>query len=59
MVSFIADAAAPDAPRPAPSWLNFREAEGATALFDEACPLRPIAARAADAHRAASGSKRQ
>lgn len=59
VVSFIADNAAPDAPRPAPILLNLKAGEGATALLDEACPPKPIAARAADAHRVASDSKSQ
>ncbi len=45
MVSFVA--AAPDAPHPAPVELHPLAAEGGAALFDEACPPRPIASRAA------------
>jgi hypothetical protein len=56
IVSFIADAAAPDAPHPAPVELRPLAAEGGAALFDEACPPRPIASRAADAPRAATDS---
>jgi hypothetical protein len=59
VVSFIADAAAPDAPHPAPVELHLLAAEGGAALFDEACPPRPVASRAADAPRAASDSKSQ
>jgi hypothetical protein len=56
MVSFIA--AAPDAPHPAPVALHPLAAEGGAALFDEACPPRTIASRAADAPGVAvSGSK--
>ena len=54
----------PDAPHPAPVVLNPFAADGAAALFDEACPLKPIAARAVGAPRSAelpppavSGSK--
>ena len=58
VVSFVADRAAPDAPRPAPIMLSLRGAEGATALFDEACPLKLIASRAANAAPpSVSGSK--
>ena len=46
MVSFVADAAAPDAPHPAPVELRPLTADGGAALFEEACPPRPIAARA-------------
>jgi len=59
VVSFIADAAAPDAPHPAAVELHPLAAEGGAALFDEACPPRPVASRAADAPRAASDSKSQ
>ena len=59
IVSFIADAAAPDAPHPAPVELRPLAADGAAALFEEACPPRPIASRAADAPPAASGPKSQ
>ena len=60
VVSFIADAAAPDAPRPAPVVLTPLAADGGQALFDEACPLKPIASRAADAPRGiVSDSKSQ
>ena len=38
VVSFIADAAAPDAPHPAPVELRPLAADGAAALFEEACP---------------------
>jgi hypothetical protein len=57
MVSFIADAAAPDAPHPAPVELSPLGADGAAALFDEACPPRPVASSATDAPRVASDSK--
>ncbi len=59
MLSFVADAVAPDAPHPAPVELRLLAAEGGAALFDEACPPRLIAARAAGAKRAASDSKSQ
>jgi hypothetical protein len=59
ILSFIADAAAPVAPHPAPIALRPLAAEGGAALFDEACPPRPIALRAADALRAVSGPKSQ
>ncbi len=59
MVSFIADAGAPDAPRPAPVELRPLAADGGAALFDEACPPRPVAASATDAPRAASDPKSQ
>ena len=60
VVSFIADAAAPDAPHPAPVVLSPLAADGGPALFDEACPPKPIASRAADAPRGAvSDSKSQ
>jgi hypothetical protein len=52
VVSFVADDAAPDAPHPAPVVLSPLAADGGPALFDEACPPRPIASRAADAPRA-------
>jgi len=62
VVSFIA--AEPGAPHPAPIVLNPFAADGAASLFDEACPLKPIAARAVGAPRSAelpppavSGSK--
>ena len=47
VVSFVADAAAPDAPHPTPVALSPLAADGAAALFDEACPPKPIASRAA------------
>jgi hypothetical protein len=47
VVSFIADAAAPDAPHPAPVVLSPLAADGGPALFDEACPPKPIAPRGA------------
>jgi hypothetical protein len=56
VVSFVADAAAPAAPHPAPVALRPLAADGAAALFDEACPAKPVA-RAVDAAPAASGSK--
>ena len=59
VVSFIADAAAPDAPHPAPVVLSPLAADGGPALFDEACPPRPIASRAAVAPPAASDPKSQ
>ena len=50
VASFIADADAPDAPHPAPVELRPMAADGGAALFDEACPPRPVTARvAADA----------
>lgn len=55
VVSFIADAATPGAPHPAPVALNPLAADGGPALFDEACPPRSVAAR--DAPSLASGSK--
>ncbi|MGA2493911.1 MAG: hypothetical protein ABSF67_13305 [Roseiarcus sp.] len=58
VVSFVADAAAtPDAPHPAPVALSPLAADGAPALFDEACPPKPVASRAADAPPATSDSK--
>jgi hypothetical protein len=57
VISFIADAATPDAPHPAPVALNPLAADGGPALFDEACPPKPVASRAADAPSVASGSK--
>jgi hypothetical protein len=59
MLSFIADAAAPEAPHPAPVELHPLAAAGGAALFDEACPPRLIASRAADAPRSVSGPKSQ
>jgi len=57
VISFIADGVEPDAPHPAPIVLGLKSGEGTTALLDEACPPRSVAARAADAHRGASDSK--
>jgi hypothetical protein len=57
VISFIADGVEPDAPHPAPIVLSLKSGEGTTALLDEACPPRSVAARAADAHRGASDSK--
>jgi hypothetical protein len=51
VVSFVADPATPDAPHPAPVVLSPFAAVGGPALFDEACPPRPIAWRVADAPR--------
>jgi hypothetical protein len=56
VVSFIADAAASDAPHPAPVALRPLAADGAAALFDEACPPKPVA-RAVDAASGANDSK--
>ena len=44
VVSFVADAAAPDAPHPAAVALSPLAADGGPALFDEACPPRSVAA---------------
>jgi hypothetical protein len=57
VVSFIADAAAPATPHPAPVTLSPLAADGGPALFDEACPPRSVASHAADASLAASDPK--
>jgi hypothetical protein len=46
VLSFIADAAAPQAPHPAPVVFTPFAAEGGAALFDEACPPRATAGSA-------------
>ena len=57
IVSFIADPAAPGAPHPAPIELRPLTAAGGSALFDEACPPKPVASSAANAPPAASEPK--
>jgi len=59
VVSFIADTAAPDASDPAPVELRPLAADGGAALFDEACPARPIASGAADSPPGTNGSRSQ
>jgi hypothetical protein len=59
VVSFIADNGALDAPHPAPIVLSLKDGEGTTALLDEACPPKPLAARAADARHVPSGATAQ
>jgi len=55
VVSFIGDA--PDAPHPAPVTVNPLAVDGGRALFEEACPPKPLSSRAAAAPLAVSDSK--
>jgi hypothetical protein len=57
VVSFIADSSAPGAPHPAPVALSPLAADGGPALFEEACPPKSVASRAAGASLAVSDPK--